>query len=119
MSHRGNSNNDHFGDDDDTNAIDGASNHICMGFLGDTYIHLKTNGYMLAAVCTTLFTTAASSFGFSIMDFRFSKMIKLIVSLEFGDTMGFANVSARKSAPHLRSSTRAEGPMMGSMPCII
>jgi hypothetical protein len=52
----------------------------CSRGSGITYIHLKTKGYTLAAVCTTLLTTAASSLGFSIKFLSVSKTIKLIVS---------------------------------------
>lgn len=86
---------------------------------GQTYIHLTTKGYTLAAVCTTLFTTAASSCGFSIIDFKVSKTIKLIVSFCCGGIEGLANVSARKSETHLRNSTLAPGAAIGRIPCMI
>src|SRR6266536_1923861 len=86
---------------------------------GTTYIHLNTKGYMLAADCTMLFTTVESSCGFSIITFKISNTVKLSVSFCCAETAGLANVSARKSAPHLRNSTRAFGPTMGRIPCMI
>ena len=84
------------------------------GNLGITYIHLKTKGYMLAAVCTMLFTTALSSCGFSIIFFNVSRTMRLKVSFCCTGTVGLAKVSERKSEPHRRNSTLASRPMMGS-----
>ena len=93
--------------------------HAMEGGQGTTYVCLNTRGYMLAAVCTTLFTTAVSWFGSSIIDFRVSKTIKLKFSFSCGAIVGLAKVSARKSAAHLRNSTLAGGAIMGRIHCMI
>lgn len=69
---------------------------------------------MLAALCTTLFTTALSSLGFSIIALRTSRTVKHSVSFCCAGTAGLANVSARKSAPHRRNSTFADSDLKGS-----
>ena len=86
---------------------------------GPTYMYLNIGPYTPDAACITLLITPASSCGFSSNVLNVCNTIRLICSFCCDPTVGLAKVSARKSAPHLRSSSTAPGPMMGKMPWTI
>lgn len=85
---------------------------------GLSYIHLSANGYILDAVWITLLNTCASSFSLFANASNVVKTYGCIVSFSPFGSAGVANASARKSAPHLRSSKGADAPIIGNNPLI-
>lgn len=83
-----------------------------------SYIHLSANGYILDAVWITLLNTCASSFSLFANASRVVKTYGCMVSFSPFGKAGVANASARKSAPHLRSSKGADAPIIGNNPLI-
>lgn len=81
-----------------------------------TYTCLKTKGYRLDAVCTTLLITAKSSALFSRSPSSVDRTVPASCSLRAEGRVGFAKVSARNSEPHRRSSNRVLTPMIGKIP---
>lgn len=78
-----------------------------------TYIHRRASGYILAAAWIVFLSTRLSWLGSSTKFFRVSKTSSDNVSFWPRETAGVEKASERKSVPHLRNSTCAEGPIMG------